>query len=576
MADNSRYRSNKPWFDLKEFKDYDDFVANYKIDRPENFNFAFDCMDELAKEDPDKTAMVWVNDTGDKHIYTFGELKLLSDAAARYFQSIGIGQQDRVMLILRRRAEYWICILALMKIGAVAIPATHHLTMHDIEFRNNAAGVAAIVTTDDEYLLEHIKDSKKNSPSLRHIIRIGKDDIADKEKLVGFDNLTEGIAAHMLDADSASVDSNSSQTEISAFERVTKNEDMMLLYFTSGTTGMPKMVAHNYLYPLGHITTAKYWHNLHPGSLHLTLSDTGWAKAAWGKIYGQWLCKAAIMVYEHDQMKPSRLLKVMADNKVTSFCAPPTVYRVLINTDFKKYDLSALEYATSAGEPLNEDVFNKFKDLTGLEIYEAYGQTESTPMVLTSKYSKPVPGSIGLINPFYDLRFLDDDCNEVEVGQEGEMCINCKPGDMGVFMGYFENDEMTAEAWRGGFYHTGDLAVQDETGHIWFVGRSDDIIKSAGYRIGPFEVESVVQEHDSVLECAVTGVPDPLRGQNIKVSIILNEGWEPNDQLKKEIKRYVKANAAAYKIPRVIEFVDELPKTISGKVRRTEIRKSTV
>jgi acetyl-CoA synthetase len=547
-------------YGTKDYQDYADFVKHYHIDRPENYNFAFDCIDRMAAETPNKVAMVWHGDSEGTKRYTFEEMRTLSDGAARFFRAIGIGKGDMVMLILRRRAHFWFAVLGLMKIGAIAIPATHQLTAEDIVYRNNSAGTCAIVTTDDTKLIAAVEASLPDSPSVKNIIRIGEKEApgADENWLC----LDAEIRARVGDTHER-------------LEKVTENSDMLVLYFTSGTTGLPKMVAHNHLYPLSHITTARYWHGLHEESLHLTLSDTGWAKASWGKLFGQWIMGAAIFVYEHEKLNAHRLLSAMSEHKVTSFCAPPTVYRVLINADFGKYDLSALEHACSAGEPLNEDVFNKFRSLTGLSIYEAYGQTETTAIILTSVYSQPRPGSIGLPNPFYDVCFLDEAGNDVAGDAVGEMCLRIKPGDMGVFMGYHGNETMTEDVWRGGVYHTGDLAWRDADGYVWFVGRADDIIKTAGYRVGPFEVESVIQEHDAVMEVAVTGMPDPLRGQIIKASIILNEGYEPSDALKKEIRNYVKANAAAYKIPRAIEFVRELPKTFSGKVRRTEIRKGS-
>ncbi|MDR0854247.1 MAG: AMP-binding protein [Clostridiales Family XIII bacterium] len=549
----------KPWLEYRDFESYEDFRDNYKIDIPENFNFGFDCIDERALLTPDAPALIWNSEkeTDEDRTYTFRELSELSDAAARYFTSLGIGKGDMVMLIMKRRAHFWFSILGLIKIGAVAIPATHHLTFEDISYRNNAAGVKAIISVDDAKVQKAIERSMNTSPGVKHLIRIG-DELADAPFLTRkWENLDNGIRANLAGPKPL---------------RVTENGDMMLLYFTSGTTGMPKMVLQNQLYALAHSTTAKYWHNLRPDSVHLTMSDTGWGKAAWGKLFGQWLVGCTVVVYDHEKLRVHSLLKIIEKNKITSFCAPPTVYKIVITADFRKYDLSALEYATSAGEPLNEEVFNKFLALTGIKIHEAYGQTETTAIVLTTPYTEPKAGSLGKPNPIYDLRFLDAEGREVPVGTEGEMCIVSNPGDLGVFMGYYQNAEMTEDAWAAGVYHTGDLAVMDEDGYITFIGRSDDIIKSAGYRIGPFEVESIVQEHPAVLECAVTGVPDPLRGQNIKVSIILNEGYEASDALSREIRAFVKANAAAYKIPRIIEFVGELPKTISGKVRRIELR----
>jgi acetyl-CoA synthetase len=487
-------------------------------------------------------------------------MKEYSDAAARYFKSLGIGKGDRVMLILRRRVQFWFAMVGLIKIGAVAIPATHLLTADDIVYRNKAASVNAIVAADDAHIMRAVTEAYAESPSVEHLIRIGAEgggsgtgDGGSVWKL--FDR---GLEAHM---------------EGDPLPRVTSAGDTMLLYFTSGTTGYPKMVAHNHAYPLAHIVTARYWQNLHSGSLHFTLSDTGWAKAVWGKIFGQWLVGAAIFVYDHEKLVPSALLRMLAKHRVTSFCAPPTVYRVLLTADFSKYDLSALEYATSAGEPLSSAVYDDFLARTGVKIREAYGQTETVPIVLTTPYTEPRPGYLGKANPMYQIELIDAEGREVCGAGQGELCLRTPPGGMGVFMGYYRNPDMTDYAWQGGLYHTGDLVERDADGYFKFIGRADDIIKSAGYRIGPFEVESVVQQHPAVLECAVTGAPDPIRGQIIKASIILRQGFAPDPKLAKEIRAFVRANAAAYKIPRLIEFVQELPKTISGKVRRAEIRK---
>ncbi|MDR0570954.1 MAG: AMP-binding protein [Clostridiales Family XIII bacterium] len=545
-------------FGFGDFQDYEDFRRNFRLNPPENFNFGFDCVDALAGSDPDKVCLIWDSDDGGGRSYTFAEMKRRSDAAARYFRSLNIGKGDRVMLILKRRIHFWFAVLGLIKIGAVAIPATHMLIADDIVYRNKSASVNAIVADDDERLIEAIEAAQAESASVRHLIRIGLNgvDFRTRYHWEGFD---EGIGAHM---------------DGEPLARVTENADPMLLYFTSGTTGYPKMVLHNHTYPLAHIVTAKYWHNLHPNSIHFTLADTGWGKAVWGKLFGQWLCKAAVFVYDHEKLVVQRLLRMLEKHRVTSFCAPPTVYKVLLTADFSNYDLSALEYATSAGEPLNDAVYHEFKKRTGIRIYESYGQTETVPIVLTPPYIEPKPGSLGKANPMYDLVFVGMDGREFSGPGQGEMCIRMAPGVPGLFMGYYRNTDMTNYAWRGGAYHTGDLAEVDEDGYIWFIGRADDIIKSAGYRIGPFEVESVIQQHGSVLECAVTGVPDPMRGQAVKASIILRGEYAPTDALKKEIRAFVRANAAAYKVPRVIEFVDELPKTISGKVRRGEMRRA--
>jgi acetyl-CoA synthetase len=548
---------NTTIFEHRDFADFEDFRANFSLDIPENFNFGFDCVDALAAEEPDRVAAIWDSDDGGERRYTFKEMREYSDGAARYLRSLGIGKGDRVMLILKRKIHFWFAIVALIKIGAIAIPATHHLIAEDVAYRNKSAAVSAVICTDDDRLVGIVEEAQGRSPSVRHLIRIGERPVgcgtAYEWKL-----LDPGIREHM--------DSGA------PLPRVTENDDAMMLYFTSGTTGYPKMVVHNHTYPLAHIITAKYWHNLHTGSIHLTLADTGWGKAVWGKLFGQWLCRATVLIYDHEKLVVGRLMKMLAKHRVTSFCAPPTVYKVLLTADFTRYDLSALEYATSAGEPLNESVYFDFLDRTGIRIRECYGQTETVPVILTSPYTEPVPGSLGKANPLYDIVFLDPDGSPLTPPCEGEICIDMAPGDPGVFMGYYMNTDMTNFAWRGGYYHTGDLVSADADGYIRFIGRADDIIKSGGYRIGPFEVESVIQQHHAVLECAVTGVPDALRGQAIKASVILREGYEPTDGLKRELRAFVRANAASYKWPRVIEFVSDLPKTISGKVRRAEMR----
>ncbi len=533
------------------FQDQDDFMQNYNITVPENYNFAFDCVDELACLSPDKPALVWCNDKGEEATYTFSQLSALSDAAARFFAAAGIRPGDAVMLMLKRRAQFWFALLGLMKLGAVAIPATHLLTEKDIIYRNNAASTVAIITTGDEPLLAAVDASIPHSPTVRCRIKLGG-------ARAGWLRFDEGLAAHQAGP---------------APLRVTHNNDLMMLYFTSGTTGMPKMVAHNFAYPLAHITTARFWQQLHPGSLHLTVADTGWAKAAWGKIFGQWLCEAAVFVYDHERFSACDMLNVISRHRVTSFCAPPTVYRFLIKEDLSAYDLHALEHVTTAGEPLNAEVFTQFKKQTGLSIYEAYGQTEMAPMVITTPYMQPRPGALGIASPAYEMLLLDDAGNEVAPGQEGEICIRTAPGEkLGVFQGYYRDAPLTAGAFRSEVYHTGDKAQRDTDGYLWFIGRADDVIKASGYRIGPFEVESVLMEHPAVLECAVTGTPDPIRGQAVKASIILAKGYTASEELKKELQAFVKTNTAPYKYPRVVEFVSELPKTISGKIQRVLIR----
>lgn len=533
------------------FENEEDYYQNYRIDVPENYNFAFDCVDELARLSPDKVALVWCNDKGEEAQYTFGQLKEYSDAAARFFASLGIKKGEPVMLMLKRRVQYWFAVLGLMKLGAVSIPATHLLTKKDIIYRNNAAATVALVTVDDEDILRAVEDALPESPKVRSLVKLGR-------PTEGWESFDRGLEAFREGPPPA---------------RVTQNKDLMMLYFTSGTTGMPKMVAHNYTYPLGHIATARYWHNLHEGSLHMTVADTGWAKASWGKMFGQWLCEAAVFVYDHDKFNAKELLEVVSRHKVTSFCAPPTVFRFLAKEDLSEFDLSSLEYVTTAGEPLNAEVFNLFKEQTGLVLRECYGQTEMTPMTITSPYTQPRPGSIGKPSPAYNLVLLDEEGEEVGPGQEGEICVRTLPGEIpGVFMGYYGDEDLTGNVWRGGVYHTGDKAWIDDEGYLFFIGRADDVIKSSGYRIGPFEVESALMEHPAVLECAVTATPDPIRGQAVKASIILVKGYKACDELIKELQTHVKKTTAPYKYPRIVEFVSELPKTISGKIQRVVIR----
>jgi len=535
------------------FSDYEDFSKNFHIQVPENFNFTFDCIDKLSAKYPDKPALVWCNENGEEKTYTFSELSRLSDAAARFFLSIGIKKGDMVMLILKRRAQYWFSVLGLIKIGAVSIPATHLLTKKDIAYRNEAASIEAIISVDDEHILDTIEKANDLFP-VKHLIKIGG-------KRNGWVSLDDGMKENMTGSDIA---------------RTTTNADLMMLYFTSGTTGQPKMVKHSYTYPLGHITTARYWHDLHPDSLHLSVSDTGWGKASWGKMFGQWLCEAAVFVYDHERFNAQKMLEIVSRYKLTSFCAPPTVFRFMIREDLASYDLSHLESVTTAGEALNPDIFHAFQKATGLIIREAYGQTETTPIALTSPYTPSRPGSLGKPSPAYDVLLVKENGEEAAVGEEGEICIRIQPGEVpGIFMGYHNDSAQTNRAWSDGLYHTGDKARFDEDRYLWFIGRVDDMIKSSGYRIGPFEVESVLLEHPAVLECAITGVPDPLRGQIVKASVILSDGYAKSDALIKELQEYVKTITAPYKYPRIIDFVTELPKTISGKIQRAVIRNQT-
>ena len=537
-----------------DFSSYQDFAENYKVMVPENFNFAFDVVDEIALKSPQKIAMVWCNDLGEELIFTFADMKKYSDKAANFFQSAGIKKGDQVMLILKRRYEFWFCTLALNKIGAITIPATHLLSTKDIIYRNNAADIKMIVCVPEAEVIHHVEEAESKSQSFKVKAVVG-------ENREGWLNLSEGI------------ERSSENFSRPVGNLSTKNDDIMLLYFTSGTTGMPKMVNHNFIYPLGHILTAKYWQNVIDNGLHFTVADTGWAKSAWGKIYGQWLSGSAVMTFDFDKFIPKNLMDVIVKYKVTTFCAPPTIYRFLIKEDLSKFDLSALKYCVVAGEPLNPEVYKQFFDATGIRLMEGYGQTEMTVSLATYSWMEPKPGSMGRPSPGYTIDLVDEDGNSCEVGEEGQIVIYTdKSVPVGMFNGYYRDEILTKKVWHDGIYYTGDMAWRDEDGYYWFVGRADDVIKSSGYRIGPFEVESALMEHPAVLECAITAVPDPDRGQVVKATIILTKNYTASDELAKELQEHVKRVTAPYKYPRIVEFVSELPKTISGKIRRVQIR----
>ncbi len=560
------------------FISQEDYEKNLEFIIPEHFNFAYDVMDEWAKEKPEKLALLWTNDEGECIRFSFKDLKEQSDRAAAYFHQLGIGKGDMVMLILKRRYEFWISMLALHKIGAVAIPATHMLTTHDIVYRNNRASVKAIICAGEEYIMQQVEGSKAESPTLKTLVSIGP------KQAEGFH------------------DWHKEWNDAPAFVRPTEkndNDDTMLMYFTSGTSGEPKMVAHDFLYALGHLTTGVYWHNLGEDSIHLTVADTGWGKAVWGKMYGQWFAGAAVFVFDHEKFTADKILRQIEKYRITSFCAPPTVYRFLIHEDFSHYDLSSLRYCCTAGEALNPAVFDKFKELTGISLMEGFGQTETTMTLGTMPWTKPKPGSMGLPNPQYDIDLIKPDGTPCEDGEKGEIVIKAPlpPGGgchadsstphrgagglrgasgipIGLFKYYYRDEELTRSVWHDGLYHTGDVAWRDEDGYYWFEGRIDDVIKSSGYRIGPFEVESALMTHPAVVECAITGVPDEIRGMVVKATVVLHKDWKSKagDELIKELQNHVKHVTAPYKYPRIIEFVDELPKTISGKIRRVEIR----
>lgn len=538
------------------FTSQEDFIKNFHIIVPENFNFGYDVVDAWAKEAPNKNALLWTNDKGECHQYSYAELKQRTDETASFFQGLGIGKGDPVMLILKRRYEFWYSIIALHKLGAVVIPATHLLTKKDIIYRCNAAGIKAIVAAGEDVIIDHIQEAAPECSSLKSLISIGPNIPAN------FVDFLKGIA------------------EAKPFvrpEHVNKNDDTMLMYFTSGTTGEPKMVIHDFTYPLGHISTGSFWHNLHENSLHLTIADTGWGKAVWGKLYGQMIAGANVFVYDHEKFTPADILQKIHDYHITSLCAPPTIYRFLIKEDISKYDLSSLEYCTTAGEALNSAVYDTFKKLLGIRLMEGFGQTETTLTLATFPWMEPKPGSMGVPNPQYDIDLLTPDGRSAEDGEQGQIVIHTDKGKpLGLFKEYYRNPELTKEAWHDGIYYTGDVAWRDQDGYYWFVGRADDVIKSSGYRIGPFEVESALMTHPAVVECAITGVPDEIRGQVVKATVVLSKDYKAKagDALKKELQDHVKRVTAPYKYPRVVEFVDELPKTISGKIRRVEIRDS--
>ncbi len=537
-----------------EFSGFEDFKANYQLIVPDQFNFAYDVVDEWAASEPDKKALLWTNDKGECREFSFGEIKKYTDQTASYFQTLGIKKGDIVMAILKRRYEFWFTIIALHKIGVTIIPATHLLTRKDLVYRNNAADITAIIAVGEEPILSAITGSMPESPSVRHLISVGP--VVPE----GWEDFHKGISI---------------APEFVPMPHVNKNDDNMIISFTSGTTGNPKMVTLDYLYPLGHIITAKYWHNLHENSLHLTIADTGWLKAVWGKLYGQWIVGACVFVYDHEKFTPSEILNNIEKYKVTSLCAPPTIFRFLIREDLTKYNLSSLEYCTIAGEALNPEVYNQFYRLTGIKLREGYGQSETTLSVLTTPWVEPKPGSMGLPSPQYDVDVLTPDGRSAEVGEEGQIIIRTgKSYPVGLFRGYYRNQQLTDECYQNNIYYTGDVVWKDEDGYFWFVGRADDVIKSSGYRIGPFEVESALMTHPAVVECAITGIPDEIRGQVVKATIVLANDYreKAGDKLIKEIQDHVKHVTAPYKYPRIIEFVDELPKTISGKIRRTEIR----
>lgn len=536
------------------FDSYEDFMQNFKINVPENFNFGYDVVDAWAEKEPNKKALLWTNDQGEVIQFTFADIKRESDKTASFFASQGIGRGDMVMLILKRHYQFWFSIVALHKLGATVIPATHLLTEKDIIYRCEKADIKAIVATGDEIVINHIQKSLSKCPTLKTLISTGP---IVPEGWFDFNKEIDAAAPFVRP------------------ELANTNDDVSLMYFTSGTTGNPKMVAHDFTYPLGHIITGSFWHNVKEDSLHLTLADTGWGKAVWGKLYGQWIAGANVFVYDFEKFEPVDVLHMIQKYGITSFCAPPTVFRFLIREDLTKFDISTLKYCTIAGEALNPKVYEEWKRLTGIKLMEGFGQTETTLTIATYPWLEPKPGSMGCKGPVYDIDLLTSDGRWAEDGEQGEIVVRTngvKP--VGLFKEYLKDPELTHEAYHDDIYHTGDVAWRDEDGYFWFVGRTDDVIKSSGYRIGPFEVESALMTHPAVVECAITGVPDEIRGQVVKATIVLSKDYKDKagEDLIKEIQNHVKRVTAPYKYPRIVEFVDELPKTISGKIRRVEIR----
>lgn len=545
----------------KHYHTYKEYYETYQANPQERFNFGFSVIDELAERCPDKRAVLWIGADETRRDFTFKDLQELSCRTANALKSLGIKKGDIVLLALRRHYQYWYTMMGLHKLGAVAIPVTHQLTPKDYAYRFNAAGARVVISTIEDDVPAQITAALADAPSVEICLAARSPrakDMPVPEGFLDFDALVEQASPVF------------SRPEGDAYAC---DSDIMLIYFTSGTTGYPKMVAHDFLYPFGHIATARYWHCVEPDGLHFTISDSGWGKAAWGKMYGQWMCEGTVLVYDFDRFSATDILGKLQKYHVTTFCAPPTMYRYIIKEPLDQYDLSALKHVTTAGEALNPEVFEQFKAKVGLEIHEGFGQTETTLLLATFPCMPIQVGSMGLPAPGYTVGLMDNDGNPTTLGEVGEICINTEKGKpLGMFCGYYQDEQRTAQAWHDGWYHTGDTAWQDGKGYYWYVGRVDDLIKSSGYRIGPFEVESALMEHPAVLECAVTPVPDPTRGQIVKATVVLAKGYTPSDELRKELQTHVKNTTAPYKYPRIVEFIDALPKTVSGKIRRAEIR----
>ena len=538
-----------------EFDSYEDFCENFRIDVPEAFNFGFDVVDEWARVEPEKRALVWCDDHGGERTFTFADLSRLSNRAANAFRKLGIGKGDVVMMILRRRWEYWVCAVALCKLGATIIPATLQLTSKDIAYRANSAQVKMVVCVDDDYVCGQMEQALPDSPTIAHRVVVA----GERAGWTAFDALVAN------EPDTFACPTG---------EAGVTSEDTMLIYFTSGTTGLAKAVCHNFAHPLGHILTARYWQQVRENELHMSVTDSGWAKFGWGKIYGQWICGATVFAYDMDKFVPVKLLQKIQDYRLTTFCAPPTMYRFMLQEDVASFDLSSVQNFATAGEPLNAEVTIQWERLTGKKIREGFGQTEGPVLLATFPWIEPRPGSMGKPSPLLNVKLLDEDGAEVPDGEEGAICVTGLRAAYppGLFTGYYQDEERTREAVGGDYYNLHDMAWRDSDGYCFFVGRNDDVIKCSGYRIGPFEVESALVEHPAVVECAVTAAPDPIRGKVVKATVVLARGWEPSDELVRELQEHVKRTTAPYKYPRIVEFTDELPKTIGGKIKRKLIR----
>ena len=546
-------RDTKPrvWQKFVEYEtDENGTPTKVTFKNTDQFNFAFDVIDEISYKEPEKLAMLHVDKNHIERRFTFTDIRRASSQCANYFKSLGIKKGDRVMLVLKRHYQFWFAIMGLHKLGAIAIPAVNQLQAHDFEYRFRAAGISAVVCTPDGYTADEIDEAAKGFPQIQKLIVNG-----NREGWRSFDDEYQLFSSHF------------SRTAESP-----QGDDLMLMYFTSGTSGNPKIAAHSHKLALGHFQTAKFWHNVDPDGLHLSISDTGWAKAAWGKLYGQWLCEAPMFVYDFDRFHADDILPMFAKYQITTFCAPPTMLRMMIKEDISKYDFSSVKRMTTAGEALNPEVYNQFEKLTGLQIMEGFGQTETAVIICNMVGAPHKIGSMGKPSPIYDIHLIDSEGNDVPDGEPGEVCINIAEGlPCGLALYYYKDEESTKKNWHDGYYHTGDLAWRDEDGFYWYVGRADDVIKSSGYRIGPFEIESVIMELPYVLECGVSAEPDEVRGQVVKASIVLVNGTEPTEELKKEIQTYVKTHTAPYKYPRIVVFRDSLPKTTSGKIQRNKL-----